>query len=279
MDKLIGIGFAAVYVVLACFLALLGSVHGPHFFPYFMLGYLCIAEVVLWSWYFFVRRRGWKRKTLLLVAGAVGLGISIIGASPVISSRLNEWEFARLEQQAAATEVFDLRDELLRSPNGNPIGLRLMYSIRFPRDYFNHDAFWQSASLQPQRDLAVGTWAEGRRTDQKIEPPMRSAAGGLQYEEGKVYHFTTEFLSNFLIWNAEKTRLCTLKPPPEYAVAFEELVTSGTPLRYRITMSGTKYQGLTENDYDLKTFYESAAKEGAAQLQGVGFGGTAGACK
>jgi hypothetical protein len=70
-----------------------------------------------------------------------------------------------------------------------------------------------------------------------------------------------------------------LKPPPEYADAFKPFVLNESKLHYRITITGTKYAGVTENAYNLKAFCDSAAKEGAAQLQGVGFGGTLDTCK
>jgi hypothetical protein len=203
------------------------------------------------------------------------LGIFFVAASSATWSPLVDREVARSERIAAATQVFNVHDEIFLSQKGNPIGIRLRYSIRFP----NSDYFWHSPLLQVATDLTAGIWADGRITNQVIQPLMLSVGGVQRYEKGKTYDFTTDFIPNFLIWSADKTRQCIVKPPPEYATGFEELRTKGASIRYRISIAGTKYQGFTENEYNPKTFYESAEKEGAVQLQGAGFGGAVGSCK
>lgn len=280
MDKAITISFTLVYLVLAWFLAVLGSKEGPRVFPYFVLGYLCLAEAGLWCWHVFLRRRRYKRRPLILFGGALGMTLALTVVSSATWKPLVNREVTRFDQQAAATRVFNVHDELLLSPGGNPVGVRLKYSIRLPKDYLSHSSFWQSAGLLPERDLGVGSWADGRRTKEASDPPLvRESNGVLRYQEGVLYNFTTEFLPNFLVWNVDGTRLCLVNPPAEYANAFKQLIVKDSELRYRITIAGTRYAGATEKAYNLKEFYDSAAKEGAVQLRGSGFGGTLDACK
>ncbi len=157
---------------------------------------MVIAEAALWCWYFFLRRRGYRRKTPLLVAGALAVGAAMTVAANASWGLFVNLEVARNERLAAATQVLDMRDEMLLSPKGDPIGVRLRYTVRFPRS----DYFWQSASLESGSRNAVGVWADGRRVSELIEPPMAAVANGVQrYERGKTYHFTTEFLPNFLM--------------------------------------------------------------------------------
>ena len=274
MQAIIAIIFGFLYFLLASFLAILGSAHGPALFPYFVFGYLCITEAALAWLYFLVRRRARKHNILILLLGAASLGICLFAASAVSVSPLNNWEFLRAEREAAATQVLNMRDEILLSPRGNPIGMRLRYSIRFPRRGY----FWQSPTLTPDTNLAVSVWADGRLSDQKVGPVMPlSKLGVPQYDAQTTYNFVTEFVPNFLMWNADKTRLCVLAPPPEYQATFDDLL-NGPPVHYKIGISGTEYHGLTQDLYDLKSFQQGAKKEGATQLQGVGFGGSVGPC-
>lgn len=275
-DALIALLFAVLYAVLAAFLALVGSVHGPKVFPYSVLACLMAAEAALWAWFFFLRRRAYRRKTWMLLAGAVALGAAMAVGANATWGPLVDREFAQQERLAATTEVTGMQDELLLSPQGDPIGVRLRYSVRFPVS----DYFWQSAGLEAGNNLGVGVWADGRRISEVAEPPLLSAGPGVRrYEKDKSYSFTTDFIPNFLMWNQENTRLCIVDPPPEYAAAFRELISKGSPLRYTITISGTKYQGATQNAYDLRSFYESAEKEGATHLPGSGFGGATSSCQ
>ena len=276
LNAVIVLTFAVVYAVLAAFLALLGAIHGPEAFPYAVLGCLVVAEGVLWWWYFFLRRHDYQVKTWMLLAGALALGVAMTATAKSSWGPLVNLEVARQERLAVATEVVGVRDEVLLSPRGNPIGIRVKYSARFP----NRDYFWQSALLQGDSRLPVGVWADGRRVAEVIEPPMTTDRNGVRrYEKGKTYDFTTEFLPNFLIWNADKSRLCILDPPPEYAAAFRDLMANGPPVRYTVTIPGTKYHVPTKQAYDLKSFYQGVEKEGPAHLQGIGFGGATSSCK
>jgi len=276
IEIVISISFALIYVGLAFFIAIVGGVHGPQVFPYFVLGYLCATESALAWLHFSLRRRAYKSKTLLLLAGAVALAISLVAGSFATWRPLVNSEVARMERQAAATRVFNVHDQTLLSEKGNPIGIRLRYSMRFPTS----DYFWQSPRLAPQTDLAVGIWADGRISHQEVDPPMALGNSGVQrYEKEKTYNFTAEFVPNFLIWNAEKTKLCIVNPPVEYKANFESLVANSSGVRYKIDISGTTYEGSTEKIYEPRSFYESAKKEGAAQLEGQGFGGSTTPCK
>ncbi len=124
-----------------------------------------------------------------------------------------------------------------------------------------------------------------RAAQQTIEPPMQNAGGTpgpgavLRYEQGKVYNFTTDLIPDFLIQNATKTKLYIQKPFKEHAAGFDKLIETGGNLHYKISVSGTKYQGLTRNAYNPKTFYESARKEGALELEEIGPGIRVGRCE
>lgn len=269
IDRILGILFSLLLLSLGWVLAVLGSVHGPALFPYFVMGYAVAAVVILWAAYFFIRRRGYRHRTLLFGASGVVLGAALVGASLLSWGALGEWEMARQERIAAATQVFNLRDEPLLSAKGNPIGVRLHYSMRFP----NSDYFWHTPSLRASKDFGASIWADGQFTEPAVTPPLVPGENTApRYEQGKQYDFTADVLPYFLVWNKEKTQLCILEPPAHYETGFQRLI-AGESIRYKIHVNGTKFEGETANAYSPKTFYESATKEGAVRL------GTAGRCE
>lgn len=276
IDRLLGILFTLLLLSLGWVLAVLGSVHGPALFPYFVMGYAVVAVALLWACYWFVRRRGYRHKSLLFGVAGVFLGAALIGASLLSWGALVDWEVAQQERTAAATEVFNMHDEPLLSANGNPIGVRLRYSMRFP----NSDYFWHTPSLHAEKDFGVSIWADGSFAEPTVTPPLIPGKNTApRYEKGKQYDFTADILPMFLVKNKDMTKLCILEPPPDYHAAFERMVSSGETLHYNIGVNGTKFAGETRNAYSPRTFYESAVKDGAMKLEGSGLGGSMGRCQ
>jgi hypothetical protein len=172
---------------------------------------------------------------------------------------------AQQEKIAAATQVFNMRDEPLLSAKGNPIGVRLHYSMRFP----NSDYFWHTPSLRAGKDFGASIWADGQFTEPAVTPPLIPGKNTApRYEQGKQYDFTADILPYFVVRSGDGAKLCLLEPPPNYRAGFERLMGEG--LRYRIHINGTKFEAVTQNTYSPKTFYDSALKEGAVKLTGSG---------
>lgn len=285
MNRGIAIIFTVLYLVVAWVVGALLSLHGPNLMGYFVLAYLVIALAVLW---FLILRRELNPKTLIFVA--VGIGACLVAAAVGTVGPLVDWEVARMEKRAEATQVTNMHDEPLLSEKGNPIGIRLRYAIRFPDSNY----WWQSATARPDRDLGISIWSEARMVAMTVDPPMqvKGASGspavsppgndlGLvrRYQAGKVYNFTMDLLPQFLTQSQDRTKLCIARPPAEYAAAFEKLIQTGNAVRFRVSISGTKYDGLTEKAYSPGTFYDGAIKEGAAEIRDAGFGAWTAACK
>src|SRR5690242_16329662 len=121
MNKWIGFLFTLIYIVLAGFMALIMSVHGPELIGYFAAAYLLIAVAALWWIYYFVERRQLRRSRLIFSLSGSGLGLLLAGTLFASWSPLVVLDVYRSEKRAANTQVFDMRDELLLSQNGNPI--------------------------------------------------------------------------------------------------------------------------------------------------------------
>jgi hypothetical protein len=276
MNRVIGLLFTFVYVVLAYFSGVLGSVHGPSLFPYLELGFLVIALGVLWWLCFFIPRRKPKHASAALTLCGLGLGSLLVLASFASQGPLIDWDVRQMQQRAAATEVFNVRDEILLLQERAPIGIRLKYSLRFPDSNY----YWQSPFLYPQTD--IGYTVGWNIVQETIEPAMQIVTAGAdvvpietahlppvtrRYEQGKVYNLTVDLVPDFLALSADRSRLCIVRLPTQYAAALEKLLTGENNSFYKITVSGTNYSGLTQKAYSLKNFYDGAIKEGASDCK------------
>ena len=259
MNKLVGVIFTISYACLALPLGLLLSVHGPDFIPYFSVGFLIIAIAALWGIYFFIERRDFRRKTLTFSLSASGVGLLLVGTIIASWEPILNWEIRLEDKRAANTEVLNMRDEILLSSKGNPIGIRLRYSMRFPDSNY----FWHSAYVTPEKYLGVSIWSDMRIANRTIEPPM-IGTDPLRYEKGKLYDFTVDMLPSFVVPSRDKAGQC-ITLPPEYTDAFQELIRSSERVHFNITVSGTRFRGITTNTYNLKEFYDSAIKEGTSE--------------
>lgn len=259
--------FTVLYAVLTYALALFIGVHGPELIGYFAAGCFLFAVLALWRIYFAVNRRDFKRPTLVFFFS--GLGIGLLLGCVLIASRepLVKIDIYRSEKEVAHTEVLNVTDETLFSQKGNPVGIRLRYSMRFPGSNY----FYQSPALSPEKYLGVSIWADMRVSSQSLDPPM-AGTGPWKYERGKLYTFIVDMIPYFLMQNADKTTFCILKPPPEYTQEFQKLTRHGEKVRYMIRVSGTNFSGLTANSYNPKLFYDGAVKEGAADCGEGGSG-------
>ncbi len=275
IDRLIAIAFSLLLLVLGAFVGLVGSIHGPDRLAEFTFAYAVLAVALLWTSYWFIRHRGYRYRPLLIAATAIVLGAALIGASQATVGFLVDLESAHQRRLAAATQVFNMQDEPLLSAQGDPIGVRLRYSMRFPTS----DYFWHTPSLRAGKDFGAGLWADGRFTEPTVTPPMPAGKyGAPRYEQGKQYDFAADVLPYFLVQNKAKTKLCIVEPPPEYRAGWKRLIAGGEALRYKITVNGTKFESETGHAYSPKTFYESALKAGAARLAGLGLGGSVQPC-
>ena len=275
MNKIIGLIFTLVYIVLAYFLMIM-SIHGPRLFPYFELDFLVVALGVLWWLCFFVPRRKPGHLSLVLTLCGLAIGALLILVSYASWGRLVDWEVYLDQKRAAATEVLNMQDQPLLLQGRAPIGIRLKYSIRFP----DSDYYWQSPSVYPQTD--IGYFMAWSIIHETIEPPMQIVSSGVEvptetahlppigrrYEQGKLYNFTVDLVPDFLALSADRTRVCIVRLPvtlPARDVAAQKkLLSTDHIVYYKVAVSGTDYTGPTQRPYNLKTFYDAAIKEGAS---------------
>jgi hypothetical protein len=164
---------------------------------------------------------------------------------------------------------FDLSEvgyEPLRSQAGDPIGMRVWYTVRFSADgiytlaphvfpvYQNFD--WRGAVTM-------------RVLRQRFDPAVQGGefGGPAQVKAGIEYKAVFEMIPDYVIANTNQSRFCIYdaKFPAQGRgrAAWDAIRSSITPAKYRVDIDGLGYAGETALFDPQRTFYESFLKLGA----------------
>ncbi|HMV84673.1 MAG TPA: hypothetical protein PKA34_16210 [Blastocatellia bacterium] len=189
------------------------------------------------------------------------------------------------EYKIIRSQISDWADEPLLSEKGNPIGLRLKYSIRFPVDG-QYSPFPQAF---PERITSSYTGALSLRVLRSSVSPLPDglqpgqqlfAAGRQTFKGGVTYNFTVEMVPSYATYNEQKKSFClatkayTQGGQPagnqqSLRERFEREVMSELKIRYRISFPGTDLEGrtpvLTENSYAPGLWHHSFLKDGVTE--------------
>ena len=250
MNKSIGIIFTLGYILVISFIVgMANSLVGiSSLMIPFAIGFLVVAIIALWFIYLF------KFSSTVFFCSGLGIGLLLIGTFLASGRSIN-----KLDDPPIA-KVYNMKDEILFSKMGNPIGIRLNYQMRFPDN--------KLVTMYPEKHFHVDIWAGMHIANQNSEPPM-IATNPPKHERGKFYNFTIDMIPNFLIPNIDKTKpLCIAKMPKEYADAFQKLLQNNEAMHFSIEVWDTKYREVTANNYSLKEFYDGAIKEGLLECKG-----------
>ncbi len=258
--KATAVFFSILYFVLTVVFLFLSAASrsAPNWVGQFALGYLLLSLVFLWSGYFYFGRKQQKGPFHLLAIGLACASVSI----------LTTYNIDRyLELRALAkTRIWDVQDQILLSRKGNPIGIRLQYSMLFPKsDYYETGPTLSPMSLAflPSHGSFSNSIFLMRSVHTTIEPTphIPTNDSGIRYNGGVAYRFTVDTLPAFL--QAVGSELCTTAEEDSAYRAFPEIdARMTTPYKISIGYWFDR-SWATQNRYSPKTFYESAAKEDA----------------
>ncbi len=183
------------------------------------------------------------------------------------------------EYKIVRAQIVSWKDELLLSEKGNPVGIRLNYSIRFPTD----GSYAPFPSVHPERVGYGFTGALGMRlhkgsvepAPEGLQPSNQWLFGGRGiFKANTEYNFTVDLIPNYAFFNEQKKAFCLQTKSygqPGLRERFEREVMSERKLRFRLAVSGTDLDGrqpsLTENVYVPLVWYQGYLKEGAGECQ------------
>ena len=266
---------------------MLMSIHGPESSPAFALAYFLIGNAIWWWAFTRFRRKGAPLYyTLLGGVGFIALGFGAGAVPHVFDSAFEEYKLTR-------TVVSDVRDELLLSEQGNPIGVRLRFTLRFPME----DYYWIEPHLQPPNGLyqtIAGRMPERvrRMSPLDLEPIAKSVepyphalnadrvddlffigAFSLRFKKNVDYQFTFDLAPTYFKRKPKEPGMCFVEPNennwPNSREAFEALIQVDVEVPYRVSINGTTYgdrfrepgEMLTSESYNPGVFHEGIQAE------------------
>ena len=218
------------------------------------LGLAAISAIVLWVIYGAFWARGAPRgQGVVLLTGVlcpVVVTISIFQVTRLVRG-IHERRTAR---QLAQSRISKVRDELLLGPAGNPIGVRIRYSVAYDDglDDLHYAPFATVLMSEPVVTLPT--------LKTETSPPVDR-----EYEKSE-YQFTEDHVPGFLPagfvfpeskdrcfrWSNEHERTAALQSPPQH---------------YKIMIEPYHQLIETGNAYALRTFYEGTLREGGKECQ------------
>jgi hypothetical protein len=232
------------------------------------LSYCFLAALLfLWAGFFFIRRMNLRHKTSGFLVFALALSPWVVPAWRV-ELAVEQYEDHRTTETLRRIEVLDVSDEPLWALQGKPLGIRMRYSVRFPRE----GAYSQAAIL-----AATDDHFEARRMraiGAKITPPPENmladstSTGTYARYRGQItYAFVVDLVPAFVILSPDQTKSCIsfLDAKEKQAVTASNLRT-----RFSVHIDATDYGGyyggppkLTQNAYSLAELYRNAVEKGA----------------
>jgi hypothetical protein len=172
-------------------------------------------------------------------------------------------------------QVTNVMHEPYRSGNGNILGIRLSYDVRFSRTAFYSmtpavDPFFESYELRGSVGMKVAEETitpEPAFIPEQYPPGFHGIIMPAQYEGGVLYHFVVDMVPDYAIENAARTRYCIYNRKFQISSnagrSWERLRTQEVPVRYLVSIRSVNYYGEIAGAYPQKELYEGFLREGA----------------
>jgi hypothetical protein len=145
--------------------------------------------------------------------------------------------------------ISDATYEPLVSPNGNPLGLRIAFTVRFSEPgYYDVTPHVFPVYVEYRWRGEVGMHS--------------STIGQTRFDADTEYHLTFDMIPSYVNRNREGG-YCLLAPAR--LAVFEEIMASRQPLKYRIDISSLDFVSETEPMEPQRTWLEAFQREGATR--------------
>ena len=227
---------------------------------------LGIGLAALWGAFRYVVRSNYRHAPALFTALAVAILLlyeMLLPATP-----LGTW---RTERAMKTADVRNVRDEVLLSAKGNPIGVRVTYEVIFPRTVVAN-VHLGLGRVQGEVVPYMQSMEFGRHSE-KIDPEPSSEDIYKVFEGKRLYTFTVTRMPGFLVYD-EKTQQPCLRFPPYSEISEAEIVSAIKKRgrdKYQMWISVTSdvvpvavHHGsyVTTREHDLEAMYQTIVTEG-----------------
>lgn len=226
--------------------------------------------VLLWTVFFIFRRSGFGIRVHLLVGIIICLLFEILLPVSPFKTTISSM---RVQKVVDSVIISDVADELFRSHQGNPIGIRISFNAAFPQGGIVSvsPTIWALEDRYHHYQTGMSHFA-----NIAVEPvPERNPDFEYIFAKGQAYTFTADFLPGFLYIPNGDNELCLYEKESrtlsleQFREIISEPVGSGYSVEIKISGNSyfvsprTAYSGTTDQTYSLKMFYESAMIQGA----------------
>ena len=161
--------------------------------------------------------------------------------------------------------------EPLSSASGNPIGMRLRYSIQFPSTQtivavphvfpaYQVTAWRGVVEMKPMAGTVMPPPQVAGVQSQQDVIIYRSAA---TYQGGKSYTFTVDMVPDYVFQGVQTGRFCIYNQKVTNRTVWDGLMASQAPVPYSISISDVGTFASIPSFFPQRTFYESFAADGA----------------
>ena len=196
------------------------------------------------------------------------LGLVLMNEVLLPSTPLKAWWAQRALEGVEARSV---RDELLLSARGNPIGIRITFQAVVPRTG-NYSI--SASSLSRVADELLWPLDFGNSTRSVVDPaPSPGEDIYDAFQKGVVYTFTTDLMPAFLSFHEQEKEPCLVNVTTKYIseADFLAALSKSRKMKYRgaiyatnaySTVSTVVHEYVTSGDYDVEAMYRTIAIEG-----------------
>ncbi|MFN0085596.1 MAG: hypothetical protein ACKVX9_09430 [Blastocatellia bacterium] len=190
-----------------------------------------------------------------------------------------EWNKEAIEGEfrVVRAQVDSFSDQLLTTEKGNPIGIRLKYTLRFPVA----GSYSPQPQVYPERIGYGYTGALQMRVHKgAVEPAPEGLANPNQlffgsrgtFRADTAYQFTVDLVPNYVAFNDARKSFCLMtKSYSQQGLRdrFDREIQGEQRYRYRISFMGTDLDGrtptLTENLYVPRVWHLGLVREGVGE--------------
>ncbi len=162
------------------------------------------------------------------------------------------------------------------SKAGNALGVRIEFDIEFSHDGYYNPALrlypdykndgWRgriemkplTGSIEPKPDEAGSP---------QYQPHLLAYGAGYVYRRGTTYHFTAEYIPDYVIQNETRTKFCIYyqkyRHSPELHADWRAILDDRAPTKYTLYINNANFSGEIEGLHPQGTLLKSFLEEGA----------------
>jgi hypothetical protein len=227
------------------------------------LAFAIVSALVFWLIYGVVQLRRTRPIHGILILTGFLCPVVIVMSVHVVVSSAEAFHESRTTRQIAHSRISNVSDEPLLTANGNPIGVRIRYTVQYDDglDDLHYAPIAQVGTETPALYFNTLSLVSNRTT-----PKVTGAYGKGTYE------FTEDFVPGFsprmILFNVAEPCFIWYAPTRSPAHrASQEATLDSVPQHFRIVIEPYRYTTRTANAYAYRTFYEGQMREGAKECE------------